>query len=155
MLSERQNLIMARYLLNIYEKKLESFAEKYQYILSFNSFSSKTSKSNKWFPFRILEESFFKQDSRFIKSFFQRESEEILKEYKEIDNIIFLLKNYIDKCNNKNLQETNFYLSSYLKLSNQEEIQAIFNKFWEDYLDEQKEALLTSLELDAKFIKMR
>ena len=53
------------------------------------------------------------------------------------------------------MQETNFYLSSYLKLSNQEEIHAIFNKFWEDYLDEQKEVLLTSLELDAKFIKMR
>lgn len=46
MLSEKQRLIMARYLLNIYEKQLESVYKNFRYLSSIN-ISSKTSKSNK------------------------------------------------------------------------------------------------------------
>lgn len=154
MLSEKHKLIMARYLLNIYEKQLESVYENYQYISSIK-ISSKTSKINKWFLFRIFQESFIEQDIRRVESFFQKESEKTLKEYKEIYNIIFLLKSYITKCNNKKMQESFFYLVSYLELSNREKTQTILNKLWKDYLDEQKGTSLTTLELDAKFIKIR
>lgn len=154
MLSEKHKLIMARYLLNIYEKQLESVYENYQYISSIK-ISSKTSKINKWFLFRIFQESFIEQDIRRVESFFQKESEKTLKEYKEIYNIIFLLKSYITKCNNKKIQESFFYLVSYLELSNREKTQTILNKLWKDYLDEQKGTSLTTLELDAKFIKIR
>lgn len=154
MLSEKQRLIMARYLLNIYEKQLESVYKNFRYLSSIN-ISSKTSKSNKWFLFRIFQESFIEQDIRCVESFFQKESEKTLKEYKEIYNIIFLLKNYITKCNNKKMQESFFYLVSYLELSNREKTQTILDKLWKDYLDEQKGTSLTTLELDAKFIKIR
>lgn len=153
MLTERQRLVMTKYLLNNYEKKLESIDEKYQYLSSINISSSKNPKNKKMFPFRIFSESFLERDTRLVRNFFQKESEELLKEYREMDNMIFLLKNYIARCENKNIQESFLYLAQYLELSNQEKIQAILNKMWEDYLEEQKDISLTSLELNAKCIK--
>lgn len=152
MLSERQRLIITRYLLKVYKNKLKSVEEKYQYLSSINISSP---KRNKPFPFNLIKESFLEKETSKMKKILLREKEEVTKEYEEISNIIYLLKNFLTENENKNRKESVINLIRDIELLDKEEIQNILNEAWIDYLNEQQNEILSAFSLYVNSIKVR